>query len=127
MTVFAFWIDASRGRYLAFVVFYGVYAGGYNALLPTTITEVYGVQNYAHVNAAMYFIRGLGVIFGAPIAGVILGSHARGNAMMSMDILKDRYDWVAVYVGALLLGAGLCVAYVRWLDAKNKGGWSWIA
>ena len=85
------------------------------------------MQNYAHVNAAMYFIRGLGVIFGAPIAGVILGSHARGNAMMSMDILKDRYDWVAVYVGALLLGASLCVAYVRWLDAKNKGGWSWIA
>lgn len=120
---------------MAFVVLYGVWAGGYNALLPTTITEVYGVQNYSSVNGLFYFIRGLGALFGAPIAGVILGTHQRGasasqsrsSKMYTMDALRTRYNDVAVYDGALLLASGLCVAYVRWLDARDKGGWSWRA
>lgn len=77
ISVFALWYDASRSRFITFVVFYGILAGGYNALLPTTITEIYGVQNYATANGFIYFIRGLGALFGAPVAGVILGSHQR--------------------------------------------------
>ncbi|KAI0066396.1 monocarboxylate transporter [Artomyces pyxidatus] len=131
ISVFALWMDASRARFLAFVVLYGIYAGGYNALLPTTITEVYGVQNYASVNAAIYFIRGLGAVFGAPIAGVILGTHQRGNisagSSAAMSMLRGKYDSVATYTGALLVGAGVCVAYVRWLDSKAKGAWAWKA
>ncbi|KAI0713111.1 monocarboxylate transporter [Cerioporus squamosus] len=135
VSVFALWYDSDRGRFIAFVVLYGVLAGGYNALLPTTITEVYGVQNYSSVNGFIYFIRGLGALFGAPIAGVILGSHQRGagastsgsSKMFTMDALRTRYNDVAVFDGALLLASGLCVAYVRWLDARDKGGWSWRA
>lgn len=44
-----------------------------------------------------------------------------------MGELKGRYADVAVYDGALLVGAGVCVAAVRWLDARNKGGWVWKA
>ncbi|TFY70900.1 hypothetical protein EVG20_g2105 [Dentipellis fragilis] len=129
VSVFSFWIDASRSRFLAFIVFYGIYAGGYNALLPTTITEVYGVQNYAPINAAIYFIRGLGTMLGAPIAGVILGQHGRGSGMLSMDRLqaKGGYNNVAIYDGVLLMSAGLCVAFARWSDAHNKGEWVWKA
>ncbi|KAI0320052.1 MFS general substrate transporter [Amylostereum chailletii] len=131
VSVFALWLDATRPRFAAFIVFYGVYAGGYNALFPTTITDVYGVQNYASVNAAIYFIRGLGSIFGAPVAGVILGNHQRGGrshtAGAAERMLRMKYDHVVVYDGALLLGASICVAYVRWLDAKNKGVWKWKA
>ena len=112
-------------------MFYGIYAGGYNALFPTTITDVYGVQNYASVNAAIYFVRGLGSIFGAPVAGVILGNHQRGGGIptnvVAQWMLKVKYEHVALYDGALLLGASACVAYVRWLDAKNKGVWKWKA
>ncbi|KAJ7099809.1 hypothetical protein C8R44DRAFT_988619 [Mycena epipterygia] len=42
LTVFALWYDAARECFIAFVVMYGIYAGGYNALIPTTITEIYG-------------------------------------------------------------------------------------
>ncbi|KAJ3980778.1 major facilitator superfamily domain-containing protein, partial [Lentinula detonsa] len=35
VSVFALWYDAQQARFIAFVVMYGVYAGGYNALLPT--------------------------------------------------------------------------------------------
>ncbi|TFK90066.1 monocarboxylate transporter [Polyporus arcularius HHB13444] len=130
VSVLALWYDSDRGRFIAFIVLYGVLAGGYNALLPTTIAEVYGVQNYSSVNSFIYFIRGFGALFGAPIAGVILGSHQRGasgSKNFAMDALRTRYNDVAVYGGVLLLASGLCVAYVRWLDARNKGGWSWRA
>ena len=92
---------------------YGILAGGYNALLPTTITEVYGTQNYASVNGFIYFIRGLGAIFGAPIAGVILGSHKRsfgsptGMSGTGLGVLQKRYNDVVIYDGVLLVAAGL--------------------
>ena len=76
----------------------------------------------------------MGALFGAPLAGVILGHHQRGITPMlaggddiTLRGLQKRYNEVAVYDGALLLAAGACVAYVRWSDAKHKGGWSWKA
>jgi MFS family permease len=108
LSVLALWYEAPRARFIAFVVFYGILAGGYNALLPTTITEVYGTQNYARVNGFIYFIRGLGAIFGAPIAGVILGSHKRGAIVnMGLGALQKRYNDVVIYDAALLLAAGM--------------------
>ena len=107
-------------------------AGGYNALLPTTITEVYGVQNYASVNGFIYFVRGLGAICDPPVAGAILGSYQRSSsagsgAMLGLGGLEARYNDVAIFTGVLLLAAGAAVSYVRWLDARDKGGWSWKA
>lgn len=109
---------------------YGVYAGGYNALMPTTITEIYGVENYARVNGAVYFVRGLGSLLGAPVAGLILGSHTRGGgagAGPAGALLRARFEHVVLYDGLLLFCAGMCVAYVRWLDARDKGAWKWKA
>lgn len=126
LSVLALWYDAPRARFLAFVVMYGVYAGGYNALIPTTITEIYGVENYARVNGAVYFVRGLGSLLGAPVAGALLGSHARSPGAGAMD-LKARFERVVLYDGMLLFVAGVCVAYVRWLDARDKGVWKWRA
>ncbi|KAH7911622.1 major facilitator superfamily domain-containing protein [Hygrophoropsis aurantiaca] len=128
LSVLALWYDAPRTRFLAFTILYGVYAGGYNALLPTTITEVFGVGNYAAVNGVIYFVRGVGTLAGAPIAGIILGSHSRsvGNGFMGMD-LQDKYKKVVLFDGALLVAASVCVAYVRWLDARDKGRWMWKA
>ncbi|PIL31292.1 MFS general substrate transporter [Ganoderma sinense ZZ0214-1] len=136
VSVLALWYDSDPARFLAFIVFYGMLAGGYSALFPTTISEIYGIQNYASMNSAIYFVRGIGVLCGAPIAGIILGSHQSGDSnsnpsrssqMLSIEALKTRYNDVAVFDGVLLLAAGLCVAYVRWLDARDKGGWLWRA
>ncbi|KAJ7137533.1 hypothetical protein C8R43DRAFT_858204, partial [Mycena crocata] len=100
--------------------------GGYNALIPMTITEIYGVDNYARVNGFIYFVRGLGSLLGAPVSGLILGSHKRGGGIeVDVGQLRGRYGHVVVYDGLLLFCAGLCVAYVRWLDARDKGGWKW--
>ncbi|EKM54904.1 uncharacterized protein PHACADRAFT_197337 [Phanerochaete carnosa HHB-10118-sp] len=135
ISVLTLWPFAPRPRFIAFIVSYGVLAGGYNALLPTTIAEVYGVQHYTSVNGFIYFIRGMGALLGAPLAGVILGSHQRGlgtytpsgTSAIDLHMLRTKYNQVAMYDGAVLLAAGLCVAYVRWSDARYKGRWQWIA
>ena len=135
--MFALWFDSTRPRFIAFVVLYGILAGGYNALFPTTIAEVYGVQNYNAVNGFIYFVRGVGALVGPPLAGVILGNHRRGTIVpgtsSSMDLgfslndLTKRYNDLVVYDGMLLIGASLCVAYVRWCDAQDRGAWKWKA
>lgn len=77
------------------------------------------MQNYDAVSGSIYFLRGLGVIAGPPIAGVILGSHRRGtltapgsSALIDVATLKTRYNDLVIYDGMLLIGASICVAYV---------------
>ncbi|KAI9454150.1 MFS general substrate transporter [Lactarius psammicola] len=126
ITVLTLWLDASRERFLAFVVLYGVGSGGYSALLPTTIAEVYGAEQYSAANAAIYFVRGFGAVFGAPVAGAILGTQNNHEAGSLRD-LRTRFKYVAGFDGTILVAAGVCVTLVRWFDAKNKGLWKWRA
>ncbi|KAG7089968.1 hypothetical protein E1B28_011593 [Marasmius oreades] len=133
LSVFSLWYSAAKTRFIAFVVVYGIFAGGYNALLPTTIVEIYGLRNYAAVNGNLLFIRGLGSLFGAPLAGMILGSHARiigigvGGGSSGKENLEMKFNDVVVYDGVLLVISALCVVYVRWLDAVEKRRWRWRA
>ncbi|KAH8990189.1 major facilitator superfamily domain-containing protein [Lactarius hatsudake] len=126
ITVLTLWLDAERGRFLAFVVLYGIGSGGYSALLPTTIAEIYGAEQYSAANAGIYFVRGFGAVFGAPVAGAILGTQNNHEAG-SLSGLRTRFIYVAVFDGIVLCVAGVCVTLVRWFDAKNKGVWKWRA
>jgi MFS family permease len=128
VSVLACWINASRESFLAFVVLYGIFAGGYSSLLPTCIAEIYGREHYSSANAAIYCMRGIGAVFGAPIAGAMLGNHPLGDQLtLSLQQLKMRYNHIAAFDGVLFLVAGVCVVLVRWYDAKFKGTWSWKA
>ncbi|KAK0631413.1 major facilitator superfamily domain-containing protein [Immersiella caudata] len=55
--------------WLAFIVMYSFSAGGYYALFPSLIAEVFGIRQYAAVNAFVLFVRGLGTMFGSPVGG----------------------------------------------------------
>jgi MFS family permease len=114
IAVAGFWLGSithdSQTLWLMFVVFYGVFSGGYNALFPTTIAEVFGVQAYASVNGFMYFVRGLGSFFGSPVAGTLLGEGQ-----------PNGYLKVAYLDTALLFGASACVIGVRYFDSMDKG------
>lgn len=103
-------------------------SGGYSALLPTTITEIYGKEHYSSANAAIYFVRGLGAVLGAPIAGALLGAHpGSGQILEPPAALMTKFDKVAGYDAGLLLAAGVSVVLVRWFDSRHKGKWKWIA
>ncbi|KAL2075335.1 hypothetical protein VTL71DRAFT_278 [Oculimacula yallundae] len=105
-----------QSLWLAFVVIYGMAGGGYNALFPTTIAEVFGLQAYASVNGFIYFIRGLGTMFGSPVGGQILGESKLSN-----------YREVIIFDALLLAGATVCVVAVRGMDAADKRAWKWRA
>ncbi|KAL8710451.1 MAG: hypothetical protein Q9225_007282 [Loekoesia sp. 1 TL-2023] len=123
-SVFAFWLSSvlittssSLSLWLAFIVFYSFSAGGYYALFPAVIAEIFGIRQYAAVNAFMLFVRGLGAIMGGPVGGQLLGSSEEGNR---------AYADIAYWDGALLMGATLCCVGVRWAHGKGMG-WKWIA
>ncbi|EFX02046.1 major facilitator superfamily transporter monocarboxylate [Grosmannia clavigera kw1407] len=100
--------------WIAFIVLYSVAAGGYYALFPATIADVFGIRSYASVNGFIYFVRGCGTMVGSPIGGVLLGSGS-----------KDYADMVA-WDGALLVSSALFMGGVRWADAVRRG-WAWRA
>jgi len=126
-SVFAFWLSSALtttgpsssppSLWLAFIVLYSFSAGGYYALFPALIAEVFGIRQYATVNAFVLFVRGLGTMFGSPIGGQLLGNSKQGT--------RDNAS-IVYWDGALLIGAALCCVGVRWADAKGKG-WKWIA
>lgn len=77
---------------------------------------MFGLQAYASVNGFIYFVRGLGQMFGSPVGGKILGESKLAN-----------YKNVVVFDAALLGGAALCVIGVRFWDAVDKQKWKWEA
>lgn len=68
------------------------------------------------MNGFIYFVRGLGTMFGSPVGGKILGESKLGN-----------YRGVILFDGALLSGATLCVLAVRFFDSVEKRSWKWKA
>lgn len=127
IAVWAFWMLAvimetgGKPIWITFVVFYGLVAGGYNALLPTVIAEVYGIQNYSSVNGFTYFVRGVGALFGSPVAGVILDANSKASEVF------EGYRKVVIYDGTMLTVATVCVVLVRFCDAVDKAQWRWKA
>ncbi|KAK0706027.1 major facilitator superfamily domain-containing protein [Lasiosphaeria miniovina] len=124
-SVFAFWLSsllattssASLPLWLAFIVLYSFSAGGYYGLFPALIAEVFGIRQYAAVNAFILLVRGLGTMFGSPVGGQLLGTSDQSTA---------AYASIAYWDGALLMGATACCVGVRWADGKGRG-WKWIA
>lgn len=131
IVVLALWYDATRSRFVAFIVTYGIFSGGYNALLPATIVELYGDESYDTVTGIIYFLRGIGTLTGPPVAGALLGARAQSVPSTLKDAFgyvsrtgSDNYDRLAIYTGMLLLGASICACGVRWGEAR-RGTWKW--
>ena len=148
LSVLVLWMSAavgagSQGPWIAFVVLYGILAGGtlsllcpiyfflkntgYNALLPVTISEVFGIQGYASVNGFLYFARGCGALFGSPVAGKILGDSGTTSMPLGDSTALQDYRKLIWYDGALLVGSALCVMGVRGFDALEKRKLAWKA
>ncbi|KAH6850831.1 major facilitator superfamily domain-containing protein [Chaetomium sp. MPI-CAGE-AT-0009] len=109
--------SAAASLWLAFIALYSFAIGGYYALFPALVADVFGIRQYAAVNAFILLVRGLGTMFGSPVGGQLLGAPDEG---------ARAYVSVAYWDGALLMAATVCCAGVRWADAKGKG-WRWIA
>ena len=72
---------------------------------------MFGTQAYASVNGFIYFIRGLGALWGSPVGGVLVANGSEPSAYITLI----WYDF------GLLLLSSICVIGVRALDAVDKG------
>ncbi len=115
VTVIAFWLASATeddmSLWIAFVVTFGVFAGGYNSLFPTTVIETLGPGAYTSVNGFLYFVRGLGAFWGSPVGGALLGDGTAPKAYITLI----WYDF------GLLMLSSVCVIAVRGFDAREKG------
>ena len=119
--------DEAKGTWITFVVLYGALAGGYNALFPATIPELFPLSAYAPINSLLYFARGLGTLFGSPVGGQILGNSRSGSTMSDIAQALQDYRKVIWYDGALLTACTLWCVGGRIADAVDRKHWRWQA
>jgi MFS family permease len=115
VAVLALWLPSSLSTsqssgsalFIVFTVFYGVFASAYVSLFPTSLVELFGVQNFVGVNGALYMVRGFATLLGTPIAGLLIRSSQHQNA--------DSHSYVntSIMVGVLLAAATFAVLWVR--------------
>jgi MFS family permease len=115
ISVLALWLPSclattqSSGSklFITFTIFYGVFASAYVALFPTSLVELFGVQNFASVNGLLYMIRGFATLVGTPVAGALI----RGYNQKSVG--PRNYENTSIMVGVLLVVATLAVVWTR--------------
>lgn len=115
IAVLALWLPASLASaqtsgsalFITFTVFYGVFASAYVSLFPTSLVELFGVQNFVSVNGALYMVRGFATLLGTPIAGLLIRSSQHQQAS------PRSYENTSIMVGVLLAAATLAVLWAR--------------
>lgn len=115
ISVLALWLPSclsttqSSGSnfFIAFTIFYGIFASAYVALFPTSLVELFGVQNFASVNGLLYMIRGFATLVGTPVAGALI----RGYNQKSVG--PRSYENTSIMVGVLMVVATLAVVWTR--------------
>jgi MFS family permease len=112
VAVLALWLPATTVAsgstlFIIFTIFYGIFASAYVSLFPTSLVELFGVQNFVSVNGALYMVRGLATLLGTPVAGLLIRSNQTQNAS------PRSYENTSIMVGALLAAATFAVLWVR--------------
>ncbi|WP_219412369.1 MFS transporter [Pseudonocardia nigra] len=94
---FAVWLPArSWPMLLVFTVVLGIGYGGWIALQPTVIAEVFGLRGLGGLVGLVYTAGGAGALFGPPLAGFLV--DATGG-----------YTWAIVVAGVFGLGSFLAL------------------
>ncbi|KAI1840192.1 hypothetical protein JX266_013593 [Neoarthrinium moseri] len=104
-----FWggnLPSSRNLFIAFTILYGIFASAYVSLFPTSLVELFGVQNFASVNGVLYMVRGLSTMIGTPVGGALIRSSGASPG-------PRTYEGMSLLVGVLLSVATFAVLWVR--------------
>ncbi|KAF2190928.1 putative MFS monocarboxylate transporter [Zopfia rhizophila CBS 207.26] len=117
VTVFGLWLPSmlfgidqnGRPLFVAFTILFGIFAGAYISLFPTTLVELFGVQHFASVNGFLYMARGAAALVGVPTAGALI----RGDYGSEEVRTSQAYFQTSSIIGSLLVGTTLGVAWVR--------------
>jgi MFS family permease len=115
IAVLALWLPSALSTtaasgstlFIVFTIFYGIFASAYVSLFPTSLVELFGIQNFVSVNGALYMVRGLATLLGTPVAGLLIRSNQQQKAS------PRSYENTSIMVGVLLAAATFAVLWVR--------------
>lgn len=116
VAVLALWLPSSLATgessgsalFIAFTIFYGIFASAYVSLFPTSLVELFGVHNFVSVNGALYMVRGFATLLGTPLAGLLI----RSSSQQQKESPRS-YENTSILVGALLFAATAAVLWAR--------------
>jgi MFS family permease len=92
---FGIWLaGSSYPALVAFAVVLGVGYGGWIALQPTVIAEIFGMRGLGGLVGLVYTSGGIGALFGAPLAGLLID-------------ITGGYGWAIGAAGLCALGSFL--------------------
>ena len=112
---------AGSRMFIAFTVLYGIFASAYVSLFPTSLIELFGPQNFASVNGALYMVRGMATLIGTPVGGLLI--RQSGSVMGPAS-----YEGMSLLVSLLLFAATIAVTWVRVEATVSPDGtahWKW--
>lgn len=98
----------SQSLFITFAVMYGIFASAYVALFPTSLVELFGVQNFASVNGVLYMVRGFATMVGTPVGGALI----RGSGTSRFGD-PGMYGSMSVLVSVLLFAASGATLWAR--------------
>ncbi|KZT59144.1 putative MFS monocarboxylate transporter [Calocera cornea HHB12733] len=112
--------------FYAFVVVYGLTAGGYVSLFATILAELFGVQHFASINGLMYCLRGLGTLVGTPVTSLLLRGYAGQGALADVGLRSKGSGYVESIAlnGAVLMAAAVGATWLR-IELSRRDGWKW--
>ncbi|KAL1852681.1 hypothetical protein Plec18170_005815 [Paecilomyces lecythidis] len=131
ISAIAFWLPStignststSQGLFITFTITYGIFASAYVSLFPTSLVEIFGVQNFASVNGVLYMVRGMATMVGTPVGGVLIRSGS-----MTSSLKPKAFENMSLLVSALLFAATAGVLWVRLEAMVGPTGiarWKW--
>ena len=91
---YVLWISTTRyAVLLVFAVIFGIAYGGFIALSPAVMAELFGTAGMGRVVGVLYTSAGFGALIGPPVAGLIIDR-------------TDSYRWA--------IGTAMALAFVGW-------------
>lgn len=122
--ILVFWLPSSllqqdgraKGLFFAFTLSYGLFASGYISLFPASLIELFGFEEFAKVNGFLYMVRGVTVLFGVPLAG-LLTNHSVNRQPGSVKASDSGYWKMAIMIGVLLFASSIS-AYCAKFDKR---------
>ncbi|CAO3595497.1 unnamed protein product [Absidia cylindrospora] len=103
------WYTAETAASLwAFCVLFGIFGGGYVAMITSVIAECVGVEMIESATGWLFFAWMFGGLFGQPVSAVII-EHDNGN-----------YGGAIIFAGVLFLFAGILAGVLRFMRSGKK-------
>lgn len=94
---FPIWLTTTSYPWLmGFAVVMGVGYGGFIALSPAVIAELFGLQGLGGLIGAAYTAAGLGALVGPPAAGALIDATGSFRTAVAMALVLCTAAWVAL-------------------------------